>query len=903
MTFSHDQLKTSRILSFILITLATIIPRAQGQDKPTITPSDYENWPQLQVNSTKLSYSGKYYAYQINNIPTQHTSTCVESIDKKWKVTLLDITKFELVKLGQHESFIGLRNDTLIILNLGKDTPSYTANIKNITLSNSINSEEYSIPISKWLLVEKKNKEIELINLKNGKSLGIDSIEQYRFIQNTEVPILTRNRNLLKISESFRIDTIYHFNDKSEILSQIIHSELSNRMYALISQTHKQNNSSKILEINKNPTEIITSKNIQGNIDFNILPHNLSLSQDDSCLIFSVSIKNNIETIDTKNASLVIWSYLDDRMAPVIQANKEKPITLLYSYNLYDSTMYALENDSMANIMRPRDKWSIVASRPEVEDFGSTARYNHKPIQAISLKRNEIINTDITYGDIKEISPLSKYIIYNTDSTLSLFNIQANRYLTILDLPKPLSEKTQELNNIRVAGWSPDNDTLFIYYNYDIYMADCKGLFKTKNLTNGYGSTNKTQFYFISNFIDKTINLQSIKYLMAIDKKSMEHGFYSFNANNINTLTKLESGPYYYVRTLQSSILGVAPIRIPLKARGADMYIITRSAINEAPNLYCTKDFKKIRNLTKLNPQSHVNWMQNELISYTLPNGLKSYGVLYKPENFDSTQKYPILICSYEDVTHTMNGYITPQALTGNCMPNIAVYVSNGYMVFAPDIYRPKGNTFMGATQTIASGINTLSHRNYADMDHIGIAGCSFSGITTEFMITQLHMFKAAVVASGWANPISGYNSMHRLGSNNGVFMGAQPNFGQSLYENPNLYINNTAILKADKIQTPLLLMHTTNDDRCPFEDAVQFYIALRNLNKKIWFLEYQQGSHVLTGNGVPDFSQRMFEFYNHYLKGYPAPRWMTEKTVDKWKNIRNDLKLHIIKNQAQIKL
>jgi len=103
-----------------------------------------------------------------------------------------------------------------------------------------------------------------------------------------------------------------------------------------------------------------------------------------------------------------------------------------------------------------------------------------------------------------------------------------------------------------------------------------------------------------------------------------------------------------------------------------------------------------------------------------------------------------------------------------------------------------------------------------------------------------------------------------------------QSRLGKSLWQDPNLYINNSALFKINKITTPLLLLHNDEDGAVPFEQGIEFYLALRRLDKTAWLLNYRGEPHwPVKWQNRKDFNIRMSQFFDYYLKGAPMPAWM----------------------------
>jgi dipeptidyl aminopeptidase/acylaminoacyl peptidase len=168
----------------------------------------------------------------------------------------------------------------------------------------------------------------------------------------------------------------------------------------------------------------------------------------------------------------------------------------------------------------------------------------------------------------------------------------------------------------------------------------------------------------------------------------------------------------------------------------------------------------------------------------------------------------------------------------------------------------------------------------------------SFGAIETNYIITKTNIFAAACSASGLSNFISGYGSLAERGvSLQYNYERGQNRIGVSLWENQGLYIRNSPVLFADKVNVPLLMMHTTNDGICPFSNAIEFFTALRRLKKKVWMLEYN-GNHGVHGSSALDFTIRMTQFFDFYLKDKPPGIWMTEGVPAVKKSINSGLSL-----------
>src|SRR5262249_31480632 len=135
-------------------------------------------------------------------------------------------------------------------------------------------------------------------------------------------------------------------------------------------------------------------------------------------------------------------------------------------------------------------------------------------------------------------------------------------------------------------------------------------------------------------------------------------------------------------------------------------------------NLFITKDFKNYQQASTINPEKNYNWLTTELVTWKMTDGRLSQGILYKPENFDSSKKYPLIIDIYEKRSDELNTFLRPAPAGGRI--NISTYASNGYLVFVPDIhYRPLYNG-ESITNSVVSAVQFLSRFSWVDSTKVG---------------------------------------------------------------------------------------------------------------------------------------------------------------------------------------
>jgi dienelactone hydrolase len=320
----------------------------------------------------------------------------------------------------------------------------------------------------------------------------------------------------------------------------------------------------------------------------------------------------------------------------------------------------------------------------------------------------------------------------------------------------------------------------------------------------------------------------------------------------------------------------------PVQAKSGDTLLLTASTFSDYGDYYTTdKEFKEIKRVTDIQPAVRdFNWGKAELVHYTSLDGKPLSGILVKPENFDSTKKYPMIVYIYERLSQNLHSFTTLPMVTRGQVINPAVYASNGYLVLMPDIAYSTGYPGPSSLKCVLPAIQAVVDRGCVDEAAIGINGQSWGGYQIAYMITQTNRFKAAVAGAAVTNMTSAYGGI-RWGTGlprEFQYERTQSRIGATLWQAPMRYIENSPVFMADRVQTPLLMINNDKDDAVPWYQGIEFYLALRRLGKEVYMLNYIDEVHNLRKKAnARDFSIRMQQFFDHHLKGAPMPEWMAK--------------------------
>jgi len=315
------------------------------------------------------------------------------------------------------------------------------------------------------------------------------------------------------------------------------------------------------------------------------------------------------------------------------------------------------------------------------------------------------------------------------------------------------------------------------------------------------------------------------------------------------------------------------------KAAKADVYLYQKGNFRDPMDLYWAVSGRAAKKLTAINPQiADYNWGTVELYHWTAFDGTRLDGLLYKPEDFDASKKYPVICYFYEKNSETLYNHIQVQPMWS--IINIPFFVSRGYVVFVPDIVYHAGIPGECAYNCIVSGAQSLWQFPWIDRDNMAIQGQSWGGYQVAYLITRTSMFKAAGAGAPVSNMTSAYGGIRWESGNSrqGQYEMGQSRIGRELWDGIELYMENSPLFKLPNVTTPVLIMHNDNDGAVPWYQGIEMFMGLRRLGKPAWLLEYNDEAHNLRQRrNRKDLSIRLQQFFDYYLKGSDMPAWMRD--------------------------
>ena len=415
------------------------------------------------------------------------------------------------------------------------------------------------------------------------------------------------------------------------------------------------------------------------------------------------------------------------------------------------------------------------------------------------------------------------------------------------------------------AGWTEGDERALVYDKTDLWAVDPAGVRPPVEVTDGVGRRDGLRFRLHD---PETGTLPSGEPLLiaALDLATRDEGFYADAIGRDALPRRLVMTPHHY--------------GVPVRARAADKVVLTRESFSQYPDLwYADGALAELVRVTNANPQQTAfRWGTEELVSWRSADGTRLQGILYKPQDFDTTKSYPLLVTLYERATGDFHRYHDPAP--GSSSINRSFYVSRGYVVFAPDIAYRVGAPGQSVYDAVVPAVESLLAQGFVDRDRVGIQGHSWGGWEAAYLVTRTDLFSAAVAGAPVANMTSAYGGVRWGSGMSRMFQyeREQSRIGATLWAEPAAYVENSPLFGADRIRTPMLLMHNDEDNAVPWEQGIELFSALRRLGKPAWMLNYNGELHGLRkAANRRDWAVRMQQFFDHYLSGETAPVWMVE--------------------------
>jgi dipeptidyl aminopeptidase/acylaminoacyl peptidase len=730
-----------------------------------------------------------------------------------------------------------------------------------------------------------------LRNLNDGKEIQFDFVKEYTFAKYGQGLLFhtTGNDSTMKAGVywhdllSGELNTLFEGKSKYKVKGLSVDEEGTQAAFLVDTDTTKA-----LIRYHKlyhwkkgnSPASLIADETTTGIPQGWIVNENYppQFSKDGSKLYLGTSPKPVVQDTTLLTEEIVnveVWTWQDGYIYP--QQNRRLEADKKRSYisiiHLRDNRLVQLANEKMPSLELGDEGNATLALAENEIPYLMMRTWDmdvYKDLHLVDLQRgtSQVVQRKIK-GNAR-LSPKANYVVWysNPDTAWFSYSVAGKKTVKLSEgLKVKFADEEDDHpyfpSSYGTAGFTA-NDALFLAYDrYDIWAFDPENRKQPVNLTK-IGRGEKTRFRYVrldpeERFIDPEKELL----LSAFNETTKQSGFYKLTLKD-GKLTKLIMGDYRYAGAI--------------KARNANTLLFNRESFREFPDVWSSDmNFSSPKKLSNANPQmSRYYWGTVERVQWTSVDNIPLEGLLYKPEGFDPKKKYPMMVYFYEKNSNNLHQHIAPAPIRASI--NYSMYTSNGYLVFVPDIVYKIGFPGESAMNCIMPGVTSLIAKGFVDEKRIGIQGHSWGGYQIAYMLTRTNLFAAAEAGAPVVNMISAYGGIRWTTGLSRMFQyeQSQSRLGGTLWEKPMLYIENSPIFFADKVQTPVLMMHNDADGAVPWYQGIEFYMALRRLHKPVWLLNYNGQDHGLTQrHHRTDFAIRMMQYFDHYLKDAPMPDWM----------------------------
>lgn len=582
-----------------------------------------------------------------------------------------------------------------------------------------------------------------------------------------------------------------------------------------------------------------------------------------------------------ERAGVDVWNYHDDDLMTVQLKNVEADTRKSYlaRYDFDNNSIVPLADEKFTRVQQTLDGDGDVFYTST--DFG---------------KRVSRQWQGSTFSDLYTINPMTgerklilanfkgnvypsytgKYLMIYEDKkkAYTMYNRATQKISAVAtDIKYPLYDEDNDVpddpNPYGIAKWMEGDKYVLINDHYDVWKVATEGAEKSIPLT--FGRFNKIEYRYASVDADeKFIKNDALLLFRIFDEKDKSAGLAQLNLKNKISPTTIFKEPV----SLGAGFNGI------LKAKDANLLVFTKETFETSPNMYVRKlngaDEVKLSNTNS--QQANYNWGTSELFKWKAYTGKETEGVLYKPEDFDPKKKYPMIVYFYERNNETLHNYRSP-APTASAL-NIPFFVSRGYIVFVPDIWYKTGYPGKSAYDYIVSGTRAVVKAGFVDSTKIGIQGQSWGGYQTAHVIAKTNLYAAAWAGAPVVNMFSAYGGIRWESGVTRQFQyeKGQSRIGATIWDKPELYIENSPLFHLPKVKTPLVIMSNDADGAVPWYQGIEYFTAMRRLSKPVWLLVYNNEAHNLVERrNRKDLQIREQQFFDWLLKGEKPTKWLTE--------------------------
>lgn len=562
---------------------------------------------------------------------------------------------------------------------------------------------------------------------------------------------------------------------------------------------------------------------------------------------------------ERQRSMLAAWKVGDGRLVRIADALGEEvtPIVGRARALVVDTNAYAMER-SIGRVYA--DAWTM--------DLESGARTD-------TLTR--IADREL------RASPGGRYLLFLKDNhfwTMDLetgrqTNLTAKLSTSFVDVES--DQTVTEKPPFGLAGWTRDDGAVLLYDNLDIWEIEPDGTSAVR-LTNGAGGEVRHRYVRLDadeEFIDRSRPL-----LVSMFGLRSKKSGYARVAPGAPSAASVETLVFLDKRVDRLA-----------KAARADRFVYAVQDFDDSPDYFSAgPSLTAARQVSATNPfMADYAWGRSAIVDYKNARGTPLQASLFYPAGYQPGKAYPMVVYMYERLSDGVHNFSMPSERD---YYNAAAFTTRGYFYLQPDIvFRPR-EPGVSVVESVVPAVQKVVEMGLADPARAGTLGHSWGGFDSVYLATHTDVFAASVAGAPITDLVSNYGNHHwssGIAETDHIETGQQ-RMAVPLYEDLQAYIRNSAVFKAHTMKTPLLVAFGDNDGTVHWHQGVELYNIARRAGKNVVLLQYGGEDHGLRKHqNQVDYHHRIFEWFDHYLKGEPAAAWITggERFLDRERDLR----------------
>jgi dipeptidyl aminopeptidase/acylaminoacyl peptidase len=573
---------------------------------------------------------------------------------------------------------------------------------------------------------------------------------------------------------------------------------------------------------------------------------------------------------EDKVSDVQVWHARDVRIMPQqkAQEQQDRRRTLLSAWHIGDNRLVRIGTEMQESTGVLKGTRYATETDRSRNAFGAMFGRSGLDIWLINVDTGERTRVLEDVPHFMEGSATGRYHIWFDDGdywshdkqTGTRRNITANVDAVFADTEHDYP--VEQLPPYGMAGWTRGDESVLVYDRYDVWSIAPDGS-TARRLTDGSADRLIHRRAGIAPDEDG-IDLARPLYFTLHGERTKQSGWARLSADGITRRLVLDDARL---------------IRLIL-ADSANVLAYTRERFDVAPAWFVGDDaLRGTVQVAKLNDfQDEYAWGHAELVDFTSDAGLELQAVLLHPADYDSTQTYPMIVYTYEQLSQNLHNYVVPSERS---YYNFNVFTAQGYFVLMPDIVYRDRDPGVSALEAVVPAVRAVVERGLVDSERVGLIGHSWGGYQATYLPTRTDIFAAAVAGAPITNFLSFPGAIHWTPglAEMSHWETGQARMGVPYWEDMDAYLRNSPAHLVHQLETPMLMMFGDADGTVDWHQGVEFYnFARRAGNEDFVLLVYPGEDHGLRKReNQIDYHRRILQWFGHWLKDEPPAKWITE--------------------------